>query len=75
MAIKNGIGAEKVYLNTMCDGEITHLHVRLFPRYPGDFIGSSRFVALHGPLTYGEYTASKIRLAFVRVAGVPLGGE
>jgi diadenosine tetraphosphate (Ap4A) HIT family hydrolase len=47
-AIKQGIGAEKVYLNTMCDGEINHLHVQLFPRYAGDRIGSSRFVAPRG---------------------------
>src|SRR4051794_40715301 len=26
-AIKEGLGAEKVYLNTMCDGDINHFHL------------------------------------------------
>ena len=62
-AIKRGIGAEKVYLNTMCDGEVNHLHIQLFPRYPGERIGSSRFVAPRGPLTDGDATARQIRAA------------
>ena len=60
-AIKRGLGAEKVYMNTMCDGEINHLHIQLFPRYPGERIGSSRFVAPRGPLTDGDETARRIR--------------
>jgi len=63
-AIKRGLGAEKVYLNTMCDGGINHLHVQLFPRYPGDPIGSKRFVAERGPLVDGAATAAHIRAAF-----------
>ena len=62
-AIKRGLGAEKVYMNTMCDGEINHLHIQLFPRYPGERIGSSRFVAPRGPLTDGDATARRIRAA------------
>ena len=62
-AIKRGLGAEKVYMNTMCDGEINHLHIQLFPRYPGERIGSSRFVAPRGPLTDGDETARRIRAA------------
>ncbi|HEY7127644.1 MAG TPA: HIT family protein [Ktedonobacterales bacterium] len=62
-AIKAGLGAEKVYLNTMCDGGITHLHLQLFPRYPGDPIGSARFVAPRGPLTNGETIAQAIQEA------------
>ena len=62
-AIKRGLGAEKVYMNTMCDGEINHLHIQLFPRYPGERIGSSRFVAPRGPLTDGDATARRIRVA------------
>ena len=61
-AIKAGLGAEKVYLNTMCDGNINHLHLQLFPRYPGDPIGSIRFVAPRGPLANGEAIAQAIRL-------------
>ena len=62
-AIKTALGAEKVYLNTMCDGGINHLHVQLLPRYPGDPVGSKRFVAPRGPLADGEATARRIRLA------------
>ena len=62
-AIKRGLGAEKVYLNTMCDGEVNHLHIQLFPRYPGERIGSSRFVAPRAPLTDGDETARRIRAA------------
>ena len=68
-AIKEGLGAEKVYLNTMCDGEINHLHVELFPSYPGDPIGSTRFVAPRGPLTEGEETARLIRCALQCLMG------
>ena len=62
-AIRKALGAEKVYLNTMCDGEISHLHLQLFPRFPGDSIGSKRFVAPRGPLLDGESTANRIRQA------------
>lgn len=62
-AIKVGLGAEKVYLNTMCDGGINHLHLQLFPRYPGDPVGSARFVAPRGPLVNGETIAQAIRSA------------
>jgi diadenosine tetraphosphate (Ap4A) HIT family hydrolase len=60
-AIKRGLGAEKVYLNSMCDGPINHLHLQLFPRYPGDPIGSTRFVAPRGPLLDGDKTVRLIR--------------
>ena len=62
-AIKRGLSAEKVYLNTMCDGDLNHLHLQLFPRYPGDPTGSQRFVAERRPLTGGEETARLIRAA------------
>jgi diadenosine tetraphosphate (Ap4A) HIT family hydrolase len=60
-AIKQGLGAERVYLVTMCDGEINHLHVQLLPRYAGESIGSKRFVAPRVPLQGGEELASAIR--------------
>jgi histidine triad (HIT) family protein len=66
-AIKEGLGAEKVYLNTMCDGGINHLHLQLFPRYPGDSIGSQRFVAPRGPIIDGANTARRIREALLRL--------
>ena len=66
-AIKQALGAEKVYLNTMCDGAINHLHVQLLPRYSGDPIGSKRFVAPRTPLTDGEATARRIASRFRRI--------
>jgi len=60
-AIKVGLGAEKVYLNTMCDGAINHVHIQLFPRYPGDPIGSTRFVAPRNSLANGDMLAQRIR--------------
>jgi diadenosine tetraphosphate (Ap4A) HIT family hydrolase len=68
-AIKEGLGAEKVYLNTMCDGGINHFHVQLFPRYPGDPVGSKRFVAPRGPVVDGADTARRIREALLRLIG------
>jgi diadenosine tetraphosphate (Ap4A) HIT family hydrolase len=66
-AIKEGLGAEKVYLNTMCDGGINHFHIQLFPRYPGDPIGSERFVAPRGSVVDGADTARRIREALLRL--------
>ena len=66
-AIKKALGAEKVYLNTMCDGEINHLHFQFFPRYAGDPIGSSRFVSERRPLTNGNEIAQLIRSALLAV--------
>jgi diadenosine tetraphosphate (Ap4A) HIT family hydrolase len=60
-ALKHSLGAEKVYMNTMCDGGINHLHVQLFPRYPGEPIGSTRFVAPRRPLVDGAEMAERIR--------------
>ncbi|CAA9582111.1 MAG: hypothetical protein AVDCRST_MAG87-3495 [uncultured Thermomicrobiales bacterium] len=62
-AIKRGLGAEKVYLVTMCDGEPNHLHIRLIPRYAGEPIGSKRFVAPRSPIGNAEATATAIRNA------------
>jgi diadenosine tetraphosphate (Ap4A) HIT family hydrolase len=64
-ALKQALGAEKVYLNTMCDGGINHLHVQLFPRYAGDPIGSTRFVAPRSPLADGPEMAKRIRDALI----------
>jgi len=60
-AIKQGLGAEKVYLVTMCDGAINHLHVQLLPRYAGEAIGSKRFVGRRVPIEGGEEVAATIR--------------
>jgi len=45
VTLKEVLGAEKVYLCTMCDGRRNHLHFQLIPRMPGDAItGSKLFV-------------------------------
>ncbi len=62
-AIKQALGAEKVYLVTMCDGPINHLHIQLLPRYPGEPIGSRRLVYPRDTLTNAESTAAAIRSA------------
>lgn len=64
-AIKEALGAEKVYLNTMCDGIMNHLHLQLFPRYAGERIGSTRFVAERRPIADGHDTARRIRAALL----------
>ncbi|GHO89422.1 HIT family protein [Dictyobacter formicarum] len=66
-ALKAALHAEKVYLNTMCDGSINHVHIQLFPRYAGDPIGSKRFVLPRGPLENGEELASQIRYALLPI--------
>lgn len=43
--LKETLGAEKVYLCTMCDGKINHFHIQLIPRYVGTAIGSNNFVS------------------------------
>ncbi|MBZ0319244.1 MAG: HIT family protein [Anaerolineae bacterium] len=62
-AIKQALGAEKVYLVTMCDGPINHLHIQLLPRYPGEPIGSKRLVDPRGTLTNAASTTAAIRNA------------
>ena len=52
LALKTHLGAEKVYLCTMCDGRRNHLHFQLIPRLPGDSTRGSRlFVKERGLLT------------------------
>ena len=41
-SLKEVLGAEKVYLNTMCDGKRNHLHFQLIPRLRGDTIRGLR---------------------------------
>jgi diadenosine tetraphosphate (Ap4A) HIT family hydrolase len=62
-ALERSLGAGKVYLNTMCDGSINHLHLQLFPRYPGEPIGSTRFVLPRQPISEGEETTRRVRAA------------
>lgn len=41
---KEIIGAEKVYMCTLCDGKRNHLHFSLFPRLKGESSGFKNFV-------------------------------
>lgn len=41
---KEILGAEKVYITTLCDGKRNHLHFSLFPRLKGESIGFGNFV-------------------------------
>lgn len=70
-ALKAGLGAEKVYLNTMCDGGVNHLHLQLLPRYAGERTGSTVFVAPREPLVDGPVLAAQIRRALDRMSHPP----
>lgn len=59
------LGVERVYLVTMCDGDVNHLHVQLIPRYAGTPIGSARLVDSRGPILDGELVAAAIRSALI----------
>ncbi len=65
-AIKRGLGAEKVYLVTMCDGEPNHLHIQLIPRYPGKPIGSKRLAGTRSPIREADATITALRKALLR---------
>ena len=55
------LDAEKVYMNTMCDGRINHLHYQLIPRFSGDEMrGSELFVKMRD---YLLETAPRIMIA------------
>ena len=45
---KEIIGAEKVYMCTICDGKRNHLHFQLLPRLKGDPRGYGNFVREEG---------------------------
>ena len=47
---KEILGAEKVYMCTICDGKRNHLHFQLFPRLKGESIGYGNFVREEGIL-------------------------
>lgn len=47
---KKIIGAEKVYMCTICDGKRNHLHFQLLPRLKGETIGYQNFVKEEGIL-------------------------
>lgn len=54
---KEILGAEKVYMCTICDGKRNHLHFQLFPRLKGEPIGYGNFVREEGILMDYHETA------------------
>lgn len=68
-ALKDVFRAEKVYLYTMCDGTVNHLHIQLLPRFAGDPVGSQRFLAERQLLANGSEIANRIRAALGDGAG------
>lgn len=68
-AIKEGLGAEKVYLLTMCDGQINHLNFQLLPRYAGNVMGYRRLSMERRALADGEEAAEAIRAALAADQG------
>ncbi|WP_130808293.1 HIT family protein [Senegalia massiliensis] len=54
---KEILGAEKVYMCTLCDGKRNHLHFQLFPRLKGEPIGYGNFVREEGILMDYHKTA------------------
>lgn len=47
---KEYLGAEKVYMCSICDGKRNHLHFQLFPRLKGESTGYQNFVKEEGLL-------------------------
>ncbi|WIV11563.1 HIT family protein [Proteiniborus sp. MB09-C3] len=54
---KEILGAEKVYMCTICDGKRNHLHFQLFPRLKGEPRGYGNFVREEGMLVDYHETA------------------
>lgn len=74
-AIKAALGAEKVYLLSMCDGPINHLNFQLMPRYPGNLMGYRRLAMERRPLQQGEETAGLIRSALFELVESEQAGQ
>ena len=53
-ALKHVVGADKVYMRTMCSGALSHLHFQLIPRRPGELIGGRVLASERGVLTNYE---------------------
>ncbi len=61
LALREAVGCERVYLVTMCDGELNHLHLQLIPRYAGTPIGSRRLVDPRQPLRGAAELTTAVR--------------
>jgi len=60
-ALKRVVGATKVYMHTMCSGELSHLHFQFILRRPGELIGGRVFAAERGVLTHYQGTLQALR--------------
>lgn len=59
--IKKVLGAEKVYMCTMCDDGRNHLHFQLIPRYAENVIGSKLFTSERGVVVIDKEIIGKLR--------------
>jgi len=64
---KEILGAEKVYMCTICDGKRNHLHFQLFPRLKGEKQGYQNFVREEGILMDYQETADIYRKALKNI--------
>ncbi len=64
---KEILGAEKVYMCTICDGKRNHLHFQLFPRLKGEPIGYVNFVRDEGILVDYHETIELYRQKIKRI--------
>ena len=63
-ALKAVYGAESVYLCTMCDGPMNHLHIQLIPRYAYEKRGSRNFVKGRQPYVPDPEKIEQLRTIF-----------
>lgn len=59
--LKKVLKVERVYLCTMCDGDVNHFHVQLIPRHLGEKIGSTNFVKERNDYIHDEKIALQTR--------------
>lgn len=64
---KEILGAEKVYMCTICDGKRNHLHFQLLPRLKGETIGYQNFVREEGVLIDYQETTDLYREALKNI--------
>jgi diadenosine tetraphosphate (Ap4A) HIT family hydrolase len=60
-AIRKALGAERVYLVALNDPPISHVHMQLVPRYPGESAGPRKLVRERSALVNAEQTMAAIR--------------
>ncbi len=64
---KEILGAEKVYMCTICDGKRNHLHFQLLPRLKGETIGYQNFVKEEGVLVDYQESSDLYREALKNI--------